>query len=190
VLLLFLYILTHMNYLQTVDAAVLQAAELFKLDYVPAQKLDLLHYWMDDQRLEEDEKLKGVPDHEKENTPGSFLRGLEAATWNDGPDLITLYDYKGLQDPAPTWLTSTVESLSSYLMSRGKKVSSALRPLVHLLRWELKSCSNNRGTLNAALFYRPSIARGWTVWALSSRLSCRRSCRSSRSWPYTLCRIR
>jgi hypothetical protein len=128
-----------MNYLQTVDAAVLQAAELFKLDYAPAQQLDLLHYWMDDQRLEEDEKLKGVPDQEKENTPGSFLRGIEAATWNDGPDLITLYDYKGLQDPAPTWLTSTVESLASYLASRRKQVSYAQRPLMHPLRWALKS---------------------------------------------------
>jgi hypothetical protein len=53
---------------------------------------------------------------------GGFLDGREAFTWKDRNDIITLYDYKGREDPVPTWLTSTAMAWIPGLISDGKKV--------------------------------------------------------------------
>jgi hypothetical protein len=97
-----------MEGLTTLEAALLQAADLFKLEKAPSQSQTELNKWF---------------------VHNQFLYGVEKYTYSkDGkclrPDLVTLYDYKGLGDPAPRWMGILFQAILSKFSRNGAKVCS------------------------------------------------------------------
>jgi hypothetical protein len=117
------------------DTALLQAAELFKLERAPEQNLKDLEKWF------------------KTN---NFLDGIEALTYftpeedkvtegEPGPkpyaartDLISLYDYRGLEDPAPEWMRALISFIFPCLGPR--KQLEVFLAFLYAYTWRSNIC--------------------------------------------------
>jgi hypothetical protein len=125
----------------------LQAAELFKLERAPKQNLRDLEKWFKTNNfLDGIEALTYFTPEEDKVTK----RKPDQKAFSARPDLISLYDYRGLEDPAPEWMGKLISCIFPCLEPRKQPVVFSLTLYLLLcvltfasLIWKLPKLAHN-----------------------------------------------